>query len=377
MNRYDVRVLALQQPSKLIMATCMLMLSMLLAAYGPMASISGAQSAIDASKLQDLKQRAISELDRRINNFQKTLDSMKIDVTASISKDGASAKVETNRGSAEASMDKNGAKVSTENQNGGSSSFSIGKDGLNATVSFPGTIKEKAKQFLQKIIEELKQLKEKVKSATSLDKMKSLAQNIDSQLGLNQLGQVQSAVTQAIQSLTGVFGKIKETAKNLQGQITKMKDCLKSGNAKVDVNGSASSAGGASGSASLNGEGCEGLNLDSDDIAKQAQSQLDNISTIMATIASVLSSAVALLTTLVASFSSVVGSLGSLGSLGNIGNLSNLSSLGDLSSLAGSAGSISGLLTSFTGLASQLDVANGMAGNVQGALGPLASLINL
>lgn len=337
-------------PSKKLIATGLVLLSLLMAAYAPMASISSAQSAIDASKLEALRTKVVDSITKRLASFQSTLSSMNIDVA--VSENGASFSV----GGSKSPSPGTSASPSTSPSAG--ASFSIGENGLDVKVNFPGEIKNKVKEFLQKIVEELTQLKTKATNANSLTSMQSIAGNLDAQSGLNQLANVQAAVTQSIQSLTGMFSNLQTTGNNLQGQITQLTDCVSSvSNANLDD--------------------CKGLNTTNADVTKSAQSQLDNIGTIMTTISSVLMSAITLLTALLSTFTGMAGGLGGLGSLGNISNLSNLTNLGDISSLTGSLGGVSGLLTSFTGLASQLDIANGMGGDASGLLGSLSGLINL
>lgn len=333
-----------------------MLLSLLLAAYIPMSTVN-AQAAAEASKLKDIKQRATKELDRRIANLEKTLNGLSVEVQA----------------------DSGGASVTANKENGGNASITVAQDGLNAEVNLPTDIKTKAKEFLQKMIDQLKKLKEKVEGTTSLATIQSLGKNIDSQFNLDQLTQVQASVTQAVESLTGVFDNLKTTAQNLQGQVAKIKECVKSvrdGTGSVSGNASVSGKD-ANANVSGNGGGCEGLNVSSEDVAAQAQSQLDNIKTMMTTIGSVLMSSVTLLTSLITQFGSLTSGLGNLGSLGNLGNLSNLTSSGDLSKLTDSLGSITGMMSSFSAITSQLDLAGGMAGNLQGLLGTLTSFINI
>lgn len=348
-------------PAKMFFVSGMVLLSMLMAAYTPMASISSAQSAIDNSRLQQLKTKATEEINKRLDSFKKTLASLNVSVEVSKSEFNANITKSDNTNPT--------ASPSTV------ASLVVGESGLNATVNFPGDVKEKVKESLQKIIEQLTAMVEKISSTNSLASMESLADNLDAQFGLSQLTNVQAAVTQAIESLTGVFDNLKATAGGLQSQVTQLRQCVQSfrdgtGSISADIaNSNASVAG--------SGEGCDGLNTSSSEIADSAQSQLDNVGTIMTTISSVLMSSITLLVTLLTSFMGLASGLGGLGSMGNLSNLSNLTSLTDLSSLTSAAGGISGLMSSFTAIASQLDIASGMSGNAQGLLGNLSGLVNL
>ncbi len=356
------------RPSKKMFASFLLMaLSVVLAAYGPLVSVSRAQAVTDDA-LQTLKQKAIDELNRRITNYEKTLKTLNVDFE--ISKDGSSLNVSSEKSATSDSVDNNSA-------------FTMDENGLKGHIELAPKLKEKVVQFMKKIVEELKTLQTKVKDTTSLSEMKSLASNIEAQFKLDQLTQVQSSVTQAVESMTGVLDNLKTTFNGLKSQVTKLKDCAKNvfnGDGSVKANASASGA----------DVSCGEFNLSSSDVANQAQSQMASVQTIIQTISSVLLSCVTLLTTLVGSFTSLTGGLGSLGSLGNLGNLSSLtglisglggngsaSSLGDLSSLTGSLGSISGIMSSFTAILSQLDLSSLMSNNALGSLTSLTSLINI
>jgi hypothetical protein len=316
------------KPSKkLISGVILMLLSMLLVAYAPMASISMAESAADTAKLQALKQKALDELNRRITSYEKTMKSLNVDVDI-----------------------KNDTSTDT--------------NGLNTIVKLPAKAQDQSKQFMQTILDELKQLKEKVTGSTSLTEMQGLGNNIDSQFGLDQLTQVQAMATQAIESMTGVFDNLKSAFNGVQSQVTQIKQC-------------------ASTTTSASTDECNGVDVAvAADTSAQAQSQLDSLSSIMSTISSVLTSAIALLMTLLTSFTSMSGGLGSLSSLGNLSSLSSLTGLlggagglGDLSSLTGSLGSITGMLGSFSAISSQLDITQLMSGSSLGSLSSLTSLI--
>ena len=356
----------LPAPKKLTAMVVTFLLCALLAAAGPMASISNAQSAIDTSQFNTLKQKVVDELTRRIEQYKKTVQSLNVDV----------------------SVDKDGAKANASSSDS-SASVTANKDGLSANVELPTDMKDKVQAFMQKVLDSLTGMLEKVSSMTpnstvspspssspsgsgsALDQLKSLAGNLDSQFGLDQLTQVQAAVTQAIDSMKGVFDNLKSAANGLKGQLTGLKSCV---NGLKDGSTTAEGTVSTSDGVKVN---CGEFNTSSDDVASNAQSQLDNVTTVMTTISSMLLSSVTLLISLVSQFSSLTGGLGSLGSLGNLGNLSSMLSGGDISSLTGSLGSVTGMMSSFSAITSQMDIANGMSGNAQNLLGSLTSLINV
>ncbi len=313
---------------KQLILSFFLFLSVLLAAYTPMASITHAETAANIAKLQELKKKATDELDRRIAKYEKTLANLKVDV--SIDKDNATASVS-------------------------------GVKGL-ASIILPSKLQDQSKQYMQATIDELKVLRDKVKNSDTLETMKGLGKNIDTQYALNQVTDVQAMATQSIESMTGVFDSLLSAFNGLQGQVTKVKDCT------------------------TNSNDCGAVTEDKAAVTTSAQSQLDSISTIMTTIMSVLMSAISLLTTLLATFTGLLGGLGDLGSLGNLGSLSSLTGLlggaggaagglGDLSSLTSSLGGMSGLMGSFSAITSQLDITSLMSGGAMGNLGSITSLI--
>ncbi len=326
---------SLFRPSRqFITGAALMLLCAVMVAYAPMASVSTAQS-VNNAQLQTLKDKAVSELQRRIDSYKKTMNSM--DVNVQLINDNTST-----------------------NANSGNTLLTQGANGLTGGVALPDGLKDKVKQFMEKVLGGLTALIEKVKSTTSLTDMQSLAKNVDAQYGLDQLTQVTSSVTQATSSTTGVLGNLKSTFNDLQGQVSAMKEC--------ETNATSSTG------ASVN---CSNFNLSSNGTATEAQSQLDNLSSVTTTISSVLLSVVGLLTTLISSFTSLLGGLGSGGSLGNLGNLSNMLSGSQLSSLTGSSGGVAGLMSSFTAITSQLDLANGMSGNALNGLSSLSGLINV
>lgn len=313
-----------------------IVLSFLMVAYAPMVSVTNAQAAIDSQKLQQLKTKALEEIERRIANLKETQKNLNVDVQ----------------------LDKEGLNASTSGTTG-SASVTSNANGVNANVEVSDELKTKVKDSIKKIIDKLTAMKEKVLDSTKLTDMQAIGKNIDSQAQLDQLTNVQGTVTKAVESLTGVFDKLKSTANDLQGQVTKLKECaegVKSGEGSVNVN-----ANGSSSELNASAPGCDDLNVNSDDIANSAQSQLDNIGTIMTTIGSVLASALTLIMGFVSSFSGILGSMGNLGSLGDVSNISSL-------------GNIGGLMSSFTAITSQLDIAGGMSGNAQGLLSSVSSI---
>jgi len=355
---------------KLYLAAFFVLTSTLLVAYGPMTSYSQAQAVTDDA-FQQLQQKALDELNNRINSYKKTMESLKVDVH--VGKDGSTASITSDKGSAKASSNKDATELSLVDANGSTSMLKLDGTGLHGDITISQAAKDKAKQFMQKIIDGLNDMVQKVKDATSLDNLKKLAENIDKQLGLDQLTQVQGLVTQAVDSMAGVLDNLKTTYNNLQTQLTQLKGCLdglQSGKTSVDVSSTSS------GTTTT----CGDFKISTEDAQKQAQAQLDSISTVVQTVSSTLASSVTLLTALITSFSSMLSGLGGSDILGNLGSLlssSQLSSLTNLGSLTSGTGNLGGLMSSFTAILSQLNLANGMSSSSLGSLTSLANVIEL
>ena len=303
------------------------LLSILIATYGPMTTYSYAQS-VASSELQTLKDKVTKELDRRIASYQKNMDNLSVDF--SISKDA--------KGTTPSKGNEKTAIGTT---------FSYTENGIEGIVQIPPDTQNQVKQYAKKMIEQLKGLKTKVANASSLKDMKDLAKNVDAQYEIDKLTNAQAASTQAIESMTGVLDQLKTTFNNIQGQVSSVQD---------------SSTG------------------DKADMAAQAQAQLTSLSSIVTSISTILISAIGLLIGLLSQFTSLMGGMGSLGSLGNMGNLGSMlgsgsGGLGGLSSLTSAAGGASGLLTSFSAITSQLDIGKFMSGNAFGSLSSLSGLL--
>lgn len=285
-----------------------LVASLLISAYTPVSSMVSAQAQTDA-KLQQLKQKATKEIDRRINDLKKSLAKLNDDVR----------------------LDNIGLSASL-NEN----------SGQNVSVAVSPEVKKNAKELTNSYITQLTELKDKVNATTSLTDMQALAKTIDSQTQLDQSVSVQASVTKAVESLTGVFDKLKSTASKIQSQINGIKSCAADGASAT----------------------CDTSKGDPETTAKSAQVSLDSVKTIMSTIGSMLSSVIAILLSLVTTLVSMSGSLGSLSSLGNVSGNSSLGGLGSI-------------LSSFTAVGSQLDLASGLSSSAGSSLGSLSSITSL
>lgn len=336
---------------KKLTAFAFVSLSLLMAAYAPM-SITNAQSAAETAKFKELKEKTLKEIERRLEKYKSTMESLEINVK--ISNAESTIKISTDQAELSAVKD---------------------KDGFDGRIKLSETLKDKVQKFMEKVVEQLTGLKDKVLSATSLENLQTLVNKVEDQYLLTQLTDVQGAVTNAIESLTGVVDKIETVFGNLKSQIAKMKDCargIKSGEGSANASVK-------DGNVNINASapGCDDFNWNSADLISKAESQMGNFATMASTIKTILASSIVLLTTLVSSFSGILGGLGSLGSLGNLANLANIGDLGNLLGGGGGLGNLSGLMSSFSAITSQLGIANGMSINALGGLGNLGSLINV
>ncbi len=286
------------------------LLSLLLAVYSPMALTTSAQSAQDSRQLQQLKQKITKELDRRTAELQATLRKLNSDVR----------------------IDNIGLDASLNSLNG-----------RNLSVEVSPDTKKKAKELAQKYITQLGELKQKVNDTDTLEEAQEIAKAVDSQSKLTQTVSVQASMTKAVESLTGAFDRMRSSANQLQGQVTKVKSC-------ADGNSGASYCSAANGA-------------DAKESAANAQAQLDNAKTIMTTIGSMLASLVAIVLALVMAVVGVTTSLAG-------------GSLGDASGTQG-LGSLTGILSSFTALGSQLDLTGGLTSNASGLLGGVTGIMSM
>ena len=331
--------------SKRFILAFLLMASVLLALQGSMTSYVYAQST--NSKIYEFKTKAAQEIDRRITNYKKTLQSMQVDIQ--LSSDSVSASVSSD-----------GA---------GSNDPEVGKN-----FAVPSELKDKVRNYLEKTVEQLDKTKEKVQKSESLADMQKLAENIDAQYGINQLANVQGIVTQSTETMTGVLDKLKTSHKGLRDRAELLKDCADgvvdgSTSANLDITKDNTSF------------KCADLKTNVVDAAEAAETDLAEWSAIIQQISTILMTVVALLMSLVTQFTTLLSGLGNQGSMGNLSNLGNIGNLGGLlgevggqggsngsAGTAGSLGNITGLLTSFTTIISQLGIAQFMAGDAQGGL---------
>ena len=303
-----------------------LLISLVVVLCPPMSAVSHAQSTADTAALQQLQTKITKEIDSRVATLEQTLDSLK-------------------------------STAQSHGDQAAKTSVAIGESGLRATVVFPDDLKTKSKDTLQKITAELTKMKTKASSMSSLSTAQALANSLDSQRNLATAANVQAAVTQSVESMTGVFANLKATANNLQGQITLLKECAP--NVASDEKVSSNT--------------CQGIDTALSSTATAAQAELDSIGTMMMTIASTLASAIAVLEALLATFNNMLKAVGGTDGLSNLSNLINTS---DITKLNTAFGDINGLLMSFTGIASQIDIASTMSTNVQDLLSALAKEIN-
>lgn len=335
------------------LSVAFILLSLLMAAYGPM-TITNAESAAETQALMDLKEKATKEINRRIANYEEVLKSLNEDksyhqsIVTIINKDGTK-----------------------------TTSSGLDEENTGDKLLLPQTIKDKAKDFLQTLTDQLKTLRDKVASTTSLEDMKALAKNIDAQYLITQFADQQAAVAKGINSLSGVYSKVQGIKDKLNNQLDAIKTC-----GKEDSNSSASptpSADAASG---------DEINIDCDkvndflsgksvDLGGGLQAKMIDIGSILSAIGSILKSAVSLFMTIIQTFISFItglfsGGLSALTSLFNIGNLTSL--LGGLGG-GGGLGAGGGLSTALSSIIPQLGNATSMAGNASGALGNVTGLI--
>lgn len=261
------------------------LLSLMLVAFTPVAMTVNAQSAAE-QKLQQMKQKATTELDRRI--AQLTATQKKLDTAVAI------------------------------------------KNTTDKAVILPAESKTKSEQLVQKYIAQLMQLKQKAQSLTSVAEAQKLAVTIDSQYGLDKAVNAQGAVTKVVETMTGTYDNLKTMSNDLQGQITKLKDCADNSSA----------------------DGCGKVGTGAEAKAAELQNRLDAATQQMNSVQSVVGAVVALQSDNVATLTTVTARLGDLSKLADVTNNGELKSLESLQK-------------SSTAVTSQLTIGYTVAASVQ------------
>ena len=311
---------------KTYMIVLFAVLSLVLVAYGPMSSYSQAQE-VEAEATQELKSKVLNELNRRIDNYQKTIQSLSVDVHVDSADSGRST----------SSADKKGSYTT---------GYTYDDDGFHGDISIRSELKSKVKQYVQKVVKGLRALAEKVKNSTSMTELQKLADNVDTQYAMDQTTQVQGAVTQAVDSVNGVMDSLKTGFNAMQERIAQMKACAKGLKPSPET--------------TIN---CDDFDLSRQNAADNAQLQLDNLKSIVSTISSMVASVVSLLSALVAQFGSLVSTLS-----GNLADMAGSSGL--------KGGGASSLRTSYAGVLSQLNLVSSMSAGANGSLSDLSEGIS-
>jgi len=345
------------------------MLSLLMAFYGPMTSISHAQAANEYAQAQKMKQSVTDFLDSRISKYEKLFKRMQTNTTISISSgsDGVKTEIVTNP-----KYNEEDIQDTTRVSDFLAANPDINK-GIDSIINFPIDVKYRVTDYINKIIEEFKNLKQTVKDMTSVESLKTLTKNIDAQQGVAQFAEVQAAVTQSVQSLTAVYNNIVATVKNAQARQDKIVECIAN---VVTGKSSATSTYNISGlditqETKTSGPGCDDIEATDIEARDLSQAQLDNVKAVTSAIQSILSSSTTLLMTIVSQFEALVKNLGDYGmenltKLGTAGT--NVAKAMDINNLFKASGTIEGLKSSAAAIAPQLDTANQLSKNVSGSL---------
>ena len=357
------------KPRSFVTTLALIMLSLLMAFYGPMTSISHAQAANEYAQAQKMKQSVTDFLDSRISKYEKLFKRMQTNTTISISSgsDGVKTEIVTNP-----KYNEEDIQDTTRVSDFLAANPDINK-GIDSIINFPIDVKYRVTDYINKIIEEFKNLKQTVKDMTSVESLKTLTKNIDAQQGVAQFAEVQAAVTQSVQSLTAVYNNIVATVKNAQARQDKIVECIAN---VVTGKSSATSTYNISGlditqETKTSGPGCDDIEATDIEARDLSQAQLDNVKAVTSAIQSILSSSTTLLMTIVSQFEALVKNLGDYGmenltKLGTAGT--NVAKAMDINNLFKASGTIEGLKSSAAAIAPQLDTANQLSKNVSGSL---------
>lgn len=190
--------------SKKLAVFFILFLSVLLATHGPMVSYTSAQTVIDGEKV---KQKVLKELDRRIAVQQKYLDSTK-KRNAFINK----------------SFERT---IALDEQFNKNAPVKLNTDVTKKAYEDSKKRQQKSEEALQKTIDGLKALRNKVATTTSYVALQDLAKNTDAQYGLNRLVQVQSAVVAAVDNAKNAAQALQNVTKNHRVVLQSQFECFR------------------------------------------------------------------------------------------------------------------------------------------------------
>lgn len=315
----------------------MIMLSVIVAASGP-GSVVNAQAAADTQRFTQLKSETLREIERRLDNYRQTRESLRDEVQIS----DAAPSIGTTSGTVD--------------------------DETNKKLKLASDLKQKVNAFTNNIIEQLQSLQQKTNDVATADELQDVVNKVNEQYALAQLIDVQATVTNAVESLTAVVDTTELTYDNLNSQINKIRDCLSdSGDSAVGIIRSDDAV-------SLNASAprCNEFNLSSNDVIVSAESQMSNIATMTLTIKSVLASSLVLLDDLVERLDGLLADLDD--EAGSLEIVEKLSSIENVSDRIGE-NNLTGLMSSFEAITSQLGVVNGMSANVQSFMARLSEYI--
>lgn len=215
-------------------------------------------------------------------------------------------------------------------------------DDPQVTSDFKESVQNRSASLLM----QLRNTKAKVTSASSVAELKSLAQAVDSQALLTQAIIVQGASTKAAIDFNDLVSRLEGADTTLQAQLAKIKECAR---------GSDNNTG-----SDISTSGCEEFAISSEEVATDMEKKLEAVRMSTETIATTVSSATLLLTTLSTNLDVIMTQLGDVAKLGDISKQTKV-------------GNLNGLITSFTAIGSQLDLAHVLS---QAALVELASIFD-
>lgn len=215
-------------------------------------------------------------------------------------------------------------------------------DDPRITSEFKQAIQDRTQAFVAK----LKAIKTKVAATTTLADAQALAKAVDSQAILAQIMHVQASSTEAAIDFQTLLSLLHTADRDLQAQIVKIKECARGAGDNADADASTS--------------GCEEFTLSSEEMATQMERKLEVVRLSIDQINTTIASAAMLLTSLSTQAETMMNQLGDIEKLGDITKQTKV-------------GNISGLLTSFTAIGLQLDIAHRQS---EAALIELASIFD-
>lgn len=337
---------------KLLMGFALCLLSVLMAAYAPMSLHSEAR-AIENNAVAHLKERLTTEINRQISGLKTTLSSINIEAKSDSSSASATVTSDAGNIAATAVCDTSETQKDSDTLAGATLSFEGGT--LTGAIVLPCSMVDQVKGFIEKGVDGLKDLLNKVKDAVSLENLQKLVQSVADSLRETIVTSVQGLLTSAVASVTGVLDKIKAAFNDISSRVTQLGQCLfgnewsistsldltKSEGLKAGVTANPTAKDGSEEVAG--GENCKEVeaSISSQDVIDAGKKLMEVAKPVIQMGISIVMSVVALLPSIISSLTGILSGSGNIGGIMTVFT-SALSQLGNVTSMLGNVSSLFG-----------------------------------